>query len=74
MIPRLGWGPGRRSEPERLTIAWVKSVTVSLITALRRASRSVCLVMTDLADTVMIAPLPRRLLGPGESVTGMRIR
>ena len=30
--------------------------------------------MTDFAETVMIAPFPLRLLGPGESVTGIRTR
>ena len=73
---RTGTAPGFWSTVfvERLTIAWVRSATVSLITAFRSDDRKVCLVITDFAETVMIAPLPRRLRGPGERVTGMRTR
>ena len=39
-------------------------MTVSLTTVFLSAFRSVCLLMTGLADTVMMAPLPRRLLIP----------
>ena len=67
-------GLGRWASVAWLQIAWVRLLTVSLITTFRRAFRSVCLVMTDLAETVMIAPLPVRLFGPGESVTGIRTR
>ena len=66
-----GWS---RASVSWWQIAWVRLLTVSLITTFRKAVRSVCLVMTGLADTLMIAPLPLRLLGPGESVTGIRTR
>ncbi len=72
--PLLGAAGWSQASASWWQIAWVRLLTVSLITTVRNALRSVCLVMTGLAETVMIAPLPRRLRGPGESVTGIRTR
>ena len=57
--------PGRPPRVHSLQIAWVRLLTVSLITTFRSALRIVVLVMIGFAETVMIAPLPLRLLGPG---------
>ena len=48
---------GRRPPSHWWQIAWVRLLTVSLITTFRRAVRSVCLVMTGFAETRDDRPL-----------------